>query len=106
MAALGLCRYARAFSTCGEQGHSGLQCAGFSRGSFSRWEAQPLGVWAAVVAAHKHSGSGAWAWSLHGMWNLPGPEIEPMSPALAGGYLSTVPSRKSTNASLHSKYNT
>ena len=27
---------------------------------------------------------------LHGMWNLPGPGIEPLSPALAGGLLSTV----------------
>ena len=24
------------------------------------------------------------------MWNLPGPKIEPTSPALAGGFLSTV----------------
>ena len=31
----------------------------------------------------------------HGMWNLHGPGIEPMSPALAGGFLSTVPPGKS-----------
>ena len=29
------------------------------------------------------------------MWNLHGPGIEPMSPALAGGFLSTVPPGKS-----------
>ena len=29
------------------------------------------------------------------MWNLPGPGIEPMSPALAGGFLTTVPPGKS-----------
>ena len=29
------------------------------------------------------------------MWNLPRPGIEPMSPALAGGFLSTVPPGKS-----------
>ena len=33
--------------------------------------------------------------SCCGMWNTPGPGIEPMSPALAGGFLSTVPSGNS-----------
>ena len=28
------------------------------------------------------------------MWSLPGPGIEPMSPALAGEFLSTVPSEQ------------
>ena len=32
---------------------------------------------------------------LHGMWNLPGRGIEPMSPALAGRLLSTLPLGKS-----------
>ena len=32
----------------------------------------------------------------HGMWDLPGPEIEPVSPALAGGILTTGPSGKSS----------
>ena len=27
----------------------------------------------------------------HGMWNLPGPGIEPVSPALAGRFLTTGP---------------
>ena len=27
-----------------------------------------------------------WTWLLHGMWNLPGPGIEPVSPALQGGF--------------------
>ena len=30
----------------------------------------------------------------YGMWDLPGPGIEPVSPALAGGFLSTVPPGK------------
>ena len=34
---------------------------------------------------------------LVGMWNLPGPEMEPMSPALAGRFLSTVPLGRSPN---------
>ena len=28
------------------------------------------------------------------MWDLPGPGIEPVSPALAGGFLTTAPARK------------
>ena len=28
------------------------------------------------------------------MWNLPGPGLEPMSPALAGGFLTTAPPGK------------
>ena len=28
------------------------------------------------------------------MWDLPGPGLEPMSPALAGGFLTTVPPGK------------
>ena len=31
---------------------------------------------------------GTWASLLRGMWNLPGPGIEPVSPALAGRFLS------------------
>ena len=34
------------------------------------------------------------------MWDLPGPGIEPMSPALAGGFLSTVPPGKPFHAFL------
>ena len=43
------------------------------------------------------SSCGAWAELLHGMWDLPGPGIEPVSPALAGGFLTTVPPGKSLN---------
>ena len=40
------------------------------------------------------SSFGAWAQLLRGMWGLPGPGLEPMSPALAGGFLTTAPPRK------------
>ena len=40
------------------------------------------------------SSCGPKAESPHGMWDLPGPGIEPMSPALAGGFLTTVPPGK------------
>ena len=36
------------------------------------------------------------------MWDLPGPGIEPVSPALAGGFLTTAPTGKSPNFILHS----
>ena len=35
--------------------------------------------------------SGTWAYSLRGMWDLPRPGIEPVSPALAGRLLTTGP---------------
>ena len=38
---------------------------------------------------------GAQAWLLRGMWDLPRLGIKPISPALAGGFLSTVPPEKS-----------
>ena len=31
---------------------------------------------------------------LHGVWDLPGPGLKPVSPALAGGFLTTVPPGK------------
>ena len=40
------------------------------------------------------SSCGAWDNLLRGMWNLPGPGIEPMSPALAGRFLTTAPPGK------------
>ena len=39
----------------------------------------------------------------HGMWDLPRPGIEPMSPALAGGFLTTGPPGKSSH-SLFDEY--
>jgi len=54
------------------------------------------GLRASVVAAQGLKSCGSWAPErrlnscgtrallLHGMWDLPGPGIEPMSPALAG----------------------
>ena len=45
----------------------------------------------------RHTGFGScgtrpqWSW---GMWDLPGPGIKPVSPSLAGGFLSTEPPGK------------
>ena len=40
------------------------------------------------------SSCGARAQLLCGMWDLPGPELKPVSPALAGGFLTTAPPGK------------
>ena len=37
------------------------------------------------------------------MWDLPGPGLEPMSPALAGGLLTTAPPGKSLQPALNNK---
>ena len=45
-----------------------------------------------LSSASGHAGfSSCGAWVAHVMWNHLGPGIEPMSPALAGGFLSTIP---------------
>ena len=54
-----------------------------------------LGAWASVVVEHRLSTHGTQAWLLHSLWNLPRLGIKPMSPALAGRFLSTVPPEKS-----------
>ena len=68
--------------------------------------AQALGVPASVAVAHglsscgsqalerRLSSCGAQAQLLHSMWDLPGPGLKPVSPALAGGFLTTVPPGK------------
>lgn len=84
LVALGLCCYTQAFSSCSEQGL--LSCGGAG---------------ASLAAEHRFSVV-AWVqemWCLglaaYGMWNLPGSEIELVFPALAGGFLPTVPPGKS-----------
>ena len=75
-------------------------------GGFSCCGALALGARASVVVAHglsscgsralerRLSSCGARALLLHGMWALPGPGLEPMSPASAGGFLTTAPPGK------------
>ena len=75
---LGCC--GRAFSSWDEPGFT-LQCGGRDShcGGFS-CEVQTLGVWASVVVVHRPS--------CLCIWDLPGPGIEPTSPALAGEFLT------------------
>ena len=92
LVALGLCCCVWAFSRFQEQGPLS------SRGAqgFSLWW---LFFVQSMVSRFAGFGSwGAWALLLHSMWNLPGPGIKPMFPALAGGFLSTVPPGKSNNS--------
>ena len=86
-----------------------LRCSAWAShcSGFSRCGARALGTWASVVVArglsscgsraleHRLSSCGARAQLLRGMWDLPGPGLEPVSPALlAGGFLTTAPPGK------------
>ena len=89
------------------RGARASHCGGFS--CCGTWA---LGMWASVVAALgscdtralecRLSSCGTWALLLRGMWDLPGPEIEPVSPALGGRFLTTAPPGKSPSE-LHLK---
>ena len=87
MAVLGLRFCARAFSSCGERGPLFIAVC------------RPLTVVASLVAEHRlqmHrlSNCGSRAQLLHGMWDLPRPGLEPVSPALAGRLSTTAPPGK------------
>ena len=99
MAVLSLRCCARAFSSCSEQGllfvavHGLLieyllllRSTGSRRVGFSSCGSPAL--------EHRLSSCGAWAYLLRCMWDLPGPGIEPVTPALAGGFLTTAPPGK------------
>ena len=87
MAVLGLRFCARAFSSCGKRGPRFIAVRG------------PLTIAASLVAEHRLqtrrlSSCGSRAQPLRGMWDLRGPGHEPVSPALAGGFLTTAPPGK------------
>ena len=86
-AVLGVRFCARAFSSCGERGPLLIALRG------------PLTVAASLVAEHRLqmrrlSSCGSWAQLLCGVWDLPTPGLEPVSPALAGRFSTTVPPGK------------
>ena len=87
MAVLGLRFCARAFSSCGERGPLFIAVRG------------PLTLAASLVAEHRLqtrrlSSCGSRAQLLRGMWDPPRPGLEPVSPALAGGFSTTAPPGK------------
>ena len=75
------------------RGYSLLWCVGFSL----RWL---LLLQSTGSRRAGFSSCGTGTWLLHGMLNLPRPGIEPMSPELADGFLSTVPPGKSEHLFL------
>ena len=87
MAVLGLCFCVRAFSSCGKRGPLFIVVH------------RPLTIAASLVAEHRLqtrslSNCGSQAQLLRGMWDLPRPGLEPMSPALAGRFSTTAPPGK------------
>ena len=84
MAVLGLRFCARAFSSCGKRGPLFIAVRG------------PLTITASLVAEHRLqtrrlSSCGLRAQLLRGMWDLPRPGLESVSPALAGRFSTTTP---------------
>ena len=77
-----------------------IGCSGC--GSCSSWAPERTGLSSGGLWAleHRLRSCGAWAYLLYGMWNLLGLGIKPMSPALAGGFLSTVPLGKPSYISI------
>ena len=82
-------------------GYSSLRCMGFSL----QWPLllQSTGSRCAGFSScgsraveHQLSSCGTRAQLLCGMWDHPGPGLEPVSSALAGGFLTTAPPGKST----------
>ena len=93
MAVLGLRFCARVFSSCGKRGPLFIAVR------------RPLTIAASLVAEHRLqtrrlSNRGSRAQLLCGMWDLPRPGLEPVSPALAGRFSTTAPPGKPLNTIL------
>ena len=93
MAVLGLRFRARAFSSCGKRGPLFIAVH------------RPLTIAASLVAEHRLqtrrlSNCGSRAQLLRGMWDLPRPGLEPVSPALAGRFSTTAPRGKPQHLSF------
>ena len=87
---LGLRFCTRAFSSCGKREPLFIAVHG------------PLTIAASLVAEHRLqtrrlSSCGSRTSLLRGMWNLPRPGLEPVSPALAGRFSTTAPPGKPRN---------
>ena len=93
IAMLGLRFCARAFSSCGRWGPLFIAVRG------------PLTIVASLVAEHRLqtrrlTSCGSRAQLLRGMWDLPRPGLEPVSPALAGRFSTTAPPGKPSSIFL------
>ena len=103
MAVLGLRFCARAFSSCGKWGPPFIAVRGplfiAVRGPLFIAVRGPLTIAASLVSEHRLqtrrlSNCGSRAHLLCGMWDLPRPGLEPVSPALAGRFSTTAPPGK------------
>ena len=97
MTVLSLCFCARAFSSCGKWGPLLIAVRG------------PLTIVASLVAEHRLqtcrlSNCGSRAQLLRGMWNLPRPGLEPVSPALAGRFSTTAPPGKPNSLTFEGQF--
>ena len=88
LAVLGLRFCARAFSSCGKRGPLFIAVHG------------PLTIVASPIAECRLSSCGSRAQLLRGMWDLPRPGLESVSPALAGRFSTTAPPRKPLSLNL------
>ena len=92
MAALGLHCFCSGFVLLPWVGTTLCCGARTSRWSgFSCHRAQALGTWVSLVVALRLGSCDSQAWLLQDMWSVPGPGIEPLLPASAGRFLSTIP---------------
>ena len=82
LAVLGPRFCARALPSCGKRGPLFIAVRG------------PLTIAASPVAERRLSNCGSRAQPLCGMWDLPRPGLEPVSPALAGRFSTTAPPGK------------
>ena len=99
LAALGLRCCTRAFSSCRERGILCCSAPASHCGSFSCSGARGsrrTGLMSCGSRAleHRLSSCGVRALLLHVMWDPPGSGLEPMPPALAGGFPTTAPPGK------------
>lgn len=100
---LSRCCFAQASLPAASGGCSWLRCAGSSVEWFLLvWSVgsrrSGFGSCGSRAPERSLSGSGSWALLLRSIWNLPGTGVRPVSPASAGGLLSTVPPGKSLSS--------
>ena len=77
------------------RGYPSSQCVGSSLRWLLLLQSTGSGRVGSVAVAHGLSSCGIRVHLLRSIWDLPRPGIKPVSPALAGGFLTTVPPGKS-----------
>ena len=97
LAALRLHCCVRAFSSFSEGGYSSLWCMGFSLQWLLLLPPHIPGLAGLVVMAHGLSCPDA-------LWHLPRPGIKPMSPALAGRFLTTGPPEEAQSKQIYAMW--